>query len=603
MTMKSRALSLALRHGLPALVLAYVFLILLVPLSDPDLFWHLATGKRIVETGELPGREDLFAYTSPRVLSEGQVEGLRSQWLGQVAFYSVYALGGYPGLIIFRNLLIVLPFVVAYVISARKGLGPAWALPVLLLPTLLITFSLYYAFERPQAFTVLLSFALVPLLLRLRRREGRWPWVALLAAMMALWSNLHGGFIFGAVMVAAFAFGVLAEAAIKRRKEDAFIVVPAAIGIGASLLNPNGPGLLYGFLRGHISRLISGPPAPAGPAGRVDVVGQLLEYKPLWYFYRELHLVWPLFMMVFIALAASMLLVRYAAQRSLRLHEALLAASIAAFSLYYSRGATVALVALPLFLVSSAAGLGRLWRLASGAVAAALCAALLVITVQRSPWQLEPRARPASLVEATYPEGAVRFIREENIRGPMFNDFGWGGYLIWSLYPEQKVFVDGRIVSGEVVSTYMFVVNAVPGAMRELDAFGVNFILMRVISEENGAIAPLILKFIEEKPAGWKLVYTEGNCVLFLRDTEANRRVVEKYSLPVEVLNGPIYAGAAGILQMVPGHPNAGLSMGIALAGLERYDEAEKVLMSLPTSPARDKYLARIERARGRNDK
>lgn len=587
----------ALRHALPALLLVYVFLLLFVPLADPDFFWHLKTGQRILETGELPGGEDPFSYTSPRPLSDAQVEGLRSQWLGQVFLYAVYRLGGYPGLIVFRSLLILIPFVASYVIASRRGLSPLWTVPVLLLPMLLISFSLQYAFERPQAFTVVFSFALVPLLFRLRRPGGRWPWVVLLVVMMALWSNLHGGFIFGVVMIAAFAFGVVVEAAATRRKEELFIILPSAAAIAASLLNPNTYRLLHDFLRAHLSRFVAGP-STGGPPGTVDVVGQILEYKPLWFFYRELHLIWPLFMVAFIALSAAMLVVRYAAQRRVRLPEALLAAAIVVFSLYYARGSTLGLVALPLFLAYAAGDLGKPWRLASGAAAAVLCAALLFITVQRSPWQLRPTVPPDTWIDASYPEGAVNFIKENELRGPMFNDFRWGGYLIWRLYPEYKVFIDGRLVSNPMLDAYMFVTKASPGAMRELDAFGVNFILTRIMVRESGVVAPLILRFLETGSGEWRLVYVEGNTALFVRNRPQNRRIIDRYGLPDEVLYGSIYAEAESLLAMMPGHPNALISMAVALGGLERYDDAMVILMSLPPSPARDSYLERFRRLR-----
>ena len=41
------------------------------------------------------------------------------------------------------------------------------------------------------------------------------------------------------------------------------------------------------------------------------------------------------------------------------------------------------------------------------------------------------------------PVAAVDYIRRAGLSGPMLNDYGFGGYLIWAL-PEHKVFIDGR---------------------------------------------------------------------------------------------------------------------------------------------------------------
>ncbi len=225
---------------------------------------------------------------------------------------------------------------------------------------------------------------------------------------------------------------------------------------------------------------------------------------------------------------------------------------------------------------------------------------LVTVTLQRSPWQLRPEVPPTTWVDWSYPEGAVSFIKDNDIEGPMFNEFRWGGFLIWRLYPEQKVFIDGRTISNSVLEAQMSIMKASPGAFGELDAFGVNFVLVQIMSRESGVIIPLVLKFLEEEPQDWRLVYMEGNSALFLRKTPNNRHVIESYGLPYKVLYGPIYAEAEGILFMIPRHPNAMLSMAIALTGLERYADAERILRVLPPSPARNRYLKRVQEGKGK---
>jgi hypothetical protein len=45
--------------------------------------------------------------------------------------------------------------------------------------------------------------------------------------------------------------------------------------------------------------------------------------------------------------------------------------------------------------------------------------------------------------DAAYPVQASAFVREHRPPGPLFNDFDWGGYLIWAV-PEYPVSIDGR---------------------------------------------------------------------------------------------------------------------------------------------------------------
>lgn len=47
--------------------------------------------------------------------------------------------------------------------------------------------------------------------------------------------------------------------------------------------------------------------------------------------------------------------------------------------------------------------------------------------------------------EASYfPDGLVRFVKQRDLRGHMMNSYSFGGYLIWNLFPERRVFIDGR---------------------------------------------------------------------------------------------------------------------------------------------------------------
>ena len=46
-----------------------------------------------------------------------------------------------------------------------------------------------------------------------------------------------------------------------------------------------------------------------------------------------------------------------------------------------------------------------------------------------------------------YPDGAARFLLANHIGGPMFNTYEYGGYLMWRLWPQERVFIDGRALN------------------------------------------------------------------------------------------------------------------------------------------------------------
>ncbi|HEV8230111.1 MAG TPA: hypothetical protein VGQ86_09150, partial [Candidatus Limnocylindria bacterium] len=79
--------------------LAAFALALATPPGDPDTYWHLASGKWMVDHGALL-RADVFSSTvSGQPYSVGE-------WLGEIVLYLGYLAGGWTGLVILRGLLV-----------------------------------------------------------------------------------------------------------------------------------------------------------------------------------------------------------------------------------------------------------------------------------------------------------------------------------------------------------------------------------------------------------------------------------------------------------------------------------------------------------------
>jgi hypothetical protein len=135
----------------------------------------------------------------------------------------------------------------------------------------------------------------------------------------------------------------------------------------------------------------------------------------------------------------------------------------------------------------------------------------------------------------------------------------------------QRVFIDGRLVSSQVTGLYLDVVNARPGWSVILDSYSVNYILMPVMSEENGSIAPIAMEMAERKPAGWRLVYLYDNKAVFLRDSPANRRVIEEKAMPFGEIYREVNDMADLLLISRPWHPGLLRTKAIALERLKGY--------------------------------
>jgi len=97
-------------------------------ISDPDFWWHLRTGQYVVDNHSLPV-PDPFAFTSsmgqPAYPGEPTTRrfNLTHEWLAQVLFYLTYRTGGFPGVVLFRALLLAITCAIVSWIVHRRTRG------------------------------------------------------------------------------------------------------------------------------------------------------------------------------------------------------------------------------------------------------------------------------------------------------------------------------------------------------------------------------------------------------------------------------------------------------------------------------------------------
>jgi hypothetical protein len=138
-----------------------------------------------------------------------------------------------------------------------------------------------------------------------------------------------------------------------------------------------------------------------------------------------------------------------------------------------------------------------------------------------------------------YPEGAARFLKEHKLSGNMFNPYDWGGYLLWALYPEYKVFIDGRGLNEKAAFDGLKIMEAYPGRPGDLPewrnllaAYKINFIVTYSVNTFSGQLLPLIYSLLNDTE--WNLVYMDNISLIFARDAPANRDVIERFGIPKE---------------------------------------------------------------------
>jgi hypothetical protein len=428
----SRSLTAVLAANAYPLAIASAVFILAVglPSTDSDTYWHLATGRWMLEHGELL-REDIFSST---------VAGTRfgiGEWLGQLAFASAFATVGWAGVAVLRATLIALgSFFLTRL--ARRG-GTPWWISLPLVTAALLVSKITWT-DRPHLFT----FALVPFVLDLvlSLPPGWSRRLLVLPPLFLLWANLHGGYLLGLVVLAVVATHALVDGG---RRGLPLVAVTAA-SLALTFVNP--------------------VPVELAGAAREDVLRPprfLTEFLPP----DVLTPAGALFAAFVLAVIGSAML------RGGSLFEAMLLVPLLYLALTAQRHmlffcfAACAFLGPRLSALVPARRIGELPPAVRVPTALALFIAALASVV----------AAPDRPDERAYPRDALAVVREES--GVLLNEYDWGGYLIFRL-PERPVFIDGRYVPylGGVLDDYRALVALRPGWRELLGRYQVAEVLL-----------------------------------------------------------------------------------------------------------------------------
>ncbi|HEY4715984.1 MAG TPA: hypothetical protein VII00_02655, partial [bacterium] len=183
----------------------------MVPLTfikvyEPDLFLHLKIGELIIN-GHFP-KNDPFTY-----IAEG-TPWVPSEWLSQVIFYLFYARGGFKFLEIFTSLVVLIVFLLFFLLILRKS--NVYLAFFFAFITFFLTMNRIQ--PRPHIFSYLF-FVVILYILKNRRKR-----LFFLPLLFLLWSNFHPEFIMGI----AFLFLTVANEAIVILLESKGYLQPTA---------------------------------------------------------------------------------------------------------------------------------------------------------------------------------------------------------------------------------------------------------------------------------------------------------------------------------------------------------------------------------------
>ncbi len=332
---------------------------------------------------------------------------------------------------------------------------------------------------------------------------------------MTIWANTHGGYALGQLSIALF---VLMEAmkylhpSLQPLRPETFrkLLIAGACGLVSSLVNPNTYHALEQFL--NVDRNLA------------DIIANNIEFASSIERFamggRDILIYWLFCLFGLIGIVLTI--------RRPNITRIAFLAATSYFSFMTIRFIPFYMIAALPFIGKALSGKSivkhtRIYLICLTISAAAYFGwneRLNIFRITRGNW----------ISSYAMPVRAADFILQHDIKGNMFNFSDWGGYLIWRLGPERKVFIDGRFLYPETHGVERSVGAAAaidylgaPYWKSVLNTYGVNYIIMPLFVE-YGETYPLLFELVKDRE--WLSVFSSQKAIVFVRDSPDNRNVL-----------------------------------------------------------------------------
>jgi len=401
----AQALVLVALYSFPAFLCLHI-----ANAADPDVWWHLRAGEWMLQYAAVP-------HTDPFSMFGAGKPWVAYSWLFEVLIFQLFRWLGLVGMVVYSTGMVVSIAVVLHRLIRRLQVDFTLAVVV----TAVAAFAMYRLYTpRPWLFSILL-FALELDVLMQARKTGKIRELVWLPAIFALWANVHIQFIDGLILLAiALVESLLAKRsnAIQTRLRPGWVCAVSLACVLATLVNP------YGWRIYQVAYDL---------ATQTGVLNKITEMSALPF--RSLN-DWCVLLL---ALAAVGVLAR--ARRLLFFESALLAFAISV-SFRSQRDVWLVVIAASAIVASGLTG-NEINRLRLKAIYEPLVAAATCLVVWLGFRFLGvTNAQLREKLAESMPVRAVEVVKAKGLSGPLYNDFNWGGYLIWAL--RTPVAVDGR---------------------------------------------------------------------------------------------------------------------------------------------------------------
>ncbi len=467
-----------------------------------DYWWALRAGQLIVDTASVP-TVDPFSFTA---LGDRWID---IHWIHQLGLYATYSLGGHAAVVIAKMFFVVAMTLIMATVGYRRD-RPIVSVIAL---ALMLVVACDRFMVRPELPSFLFLAAVLALLDRFSRTGDRWVYAII--GIQLLWANVHGLFALGIVLCGIYAAAELFRPWIGAEKKIRFdrvmpLTTVTALSIAVSFLNPNfAEGALYPIRQlGMIS-------SSDGLFGNI-----IVELRPFFDSFAPAPLLVLVLVVAIGGLSLGAMLLNW---RRVEASDVLLWNAFVYLTLSAQRnrallgivGTAILMRNLQFFLDRNPLP-ARIQKILAVIVSVSLFGVAGDAFVGHFYERLGAlRETGVGIQSLHYPVGATEWIARERPPGPIAHRMFDGGYLIWRLYPDYSVMIDGRLeIYGD--DEFERLKNWSPENFALLDDryhFG-TVLIHYSMARSGGMIARL------DRDDSWELTYADDVAMVFVRIPE-----------------------------------------------------------------------------------
>jgi len=511
------------------LAVFFIFLIFFTTFKitgDDDVFWHLATGRFILQTGHIPS-VDVFGF-----MTQGQ-PWMPFEWGWDVLTYSIYSFSGYVGISILRTIILVGTFYIFYYLLTKFKVSNTFSVFSLLV----LAFGVIdRVTPRPHLISYLFFALLLLIICRYRyfNRDNK-KVLYFVPVIFLLWANMHMGIIAGGFLMAVY---FMAEAlgtfypsnnsSVKplSRKELLNLFVILAVSALMMLVNPN-------FLQTYIYSY---------DHTKMKMLETVNEWmSPFSSRYQD-SLVSYIYK---ILLFAGVINIFYAVKKK-DWFPALLYIAFAIYSVRAMRFTVDFVLIVFIFTVSSvyyylnslksSSVKDFLFHKPALKVVIGLFIVFLTYNIPSNKLYLQYltyyRITGFGINSDFIPTSMFDFMKTNdipNIGEKVFNHFGTGGFYIWNFEGKQN-FIDSRNLNDDIFNKYQHILAKRPGFEQKLDEYGIDYAIYLApdLVRDPKEMENTCISYFSKSP-NWKLLFWDDKSFLWVRNIPKFKDLIDKY--------------------------------------------------------------------------